>query len=97
MNGVKVSSDFGLIVRKSSLREKNLNIKELFIIMEVDEPFDESENLISFGPHFGEEALKVFLERLESFGLTYFEDFVDFSDAIPNWCHLYVTSFPAVM
>lgn len=92
MTGVKISDDFGIIVKRTSIEARNLTRNQLFKIMEVERPFDEDENLLSFGPHFGEEAAKEFINRLETSGLVYYEDFFDFSDTIPQWCQLYAIS-----
>lgn len=90
MRFVKLSSDFGIIVRKEAIQEKGISIKKLFQIMDVSTPFDETETLASFGPHFGQEAASEFIQRLEQAGLIYGEDFWDFDDIFPNWCSVYV-------
>ncbi len=51
---------------------------------------EEDADLVSFGPHFGGEAAREFIERLEALGLVYGQDFIDLADTLPEWCHLYV-------
>jgi len=84
--GIKITAEFGLVVRRGSLQERNVSLETLFLAMEVDKPFDLSDDLISFGPSFGQEALDVFVTRLMQVGLEYFEDFFEFSNACPDWC-----------
>lgn len=89
MQGVQISNDFGIVIRKASLELRNLSRNRLLEMMEVEEPLDEDDHLLSFGPHFGEEAAKEFIRRLESGGLVYLEDFFDFTEALPQWCGVY--------
>lgn len=89
MKPVRVA-DCGIFIRKDSLRANNIPRSKLLSIMETDEPFDESEELISFGPHFGSEATNVFTERLEKLGLKFLIDFSDYLDNQPDWCQFCV-------
>ena len=82
---INVTSEFGIIIRKASLKEKHLLVSDIVKHME-SQPLDESEQLLSFEPSFGQEALDVFTSRLISIGLEYFEDFFEFSGAFPPWC-----------
>jgi hypothetical protein len=85
---VQVSTDFGIILRKTSLKIRQVSRTKVFEIMEVDKPHDEDDKLLSFGPHFGEEAARELINRLQKAGLVYFEDFFDFTEAAPQWCKL---------
>jgi hypothetical protein len=40
----------------------------VFEIMQVDKPLDEDDELLSFGPHFGEEAARKFINCLQKAG-----------------------------
>ncbi len=91
MTGVRISEHFGIVVRKAALDEHHVSMPSLFQAMETERPFDEDANLVSFGPHFGGEAAREFIERLEALGLVYGQDFIDLADTLPEWCHLYVT------
>lgn len=88
---VQVSTDFGIILRKSSLKSRQVARTKVFEIMQVDKPLDEDDELLSFGPHFGEEAAKEFIGRLERAGLIYCKDFFDITEAVPLWCKLTVS------
>jgi len=87
--GVRVSNDFGIVVKKAAIRTKQVSRSRLLEIMETESPYDEDEFLLSFGPHFGEEARNEFIRRLEEEGLAYYEDFFDFSETVPHWCSIY--------
>lgn len=54
--------------------------------MEAAAPLDVSEDLISFGPHFGSEAATEFVRRLEALGLVNIDDFFLFTGDFPEWC-----------
>ena len=90
MRGVRVSQHFGIVIRKQSLEQHSISFGEVLRTMEVSEPLDENETLVSFGPHFGEEAAREFIQRLETLGLVYGDDFLDFDDMLPEWCHVYM-------
>jgi hypothetical protein len=90
MLGVKVPEQFGIVVRKAALKKHNVSDKKVLDAMETSKPFDENHDLLSFGPHFGQEASNEFIRRLESLGLNYGDDFIDFEDLLPAWCQVYV-------
>jgi hypothetical protein len=56
--------------------------------MEAQRPMDEDQELLSFGPHFGEEASDEFIRRLKHAGLEYVDDFFVLSTEAPEWCGL---------
>ncbi|KAB2877342.1 hypothetical protein F9K33_16515 [bacterium] len=82
---VKISTPFGILIRLNALMKCNIKRDHILAIMEVDNPLDENENLISFGPHFGEEAAAEFTNRLERIGLRYIDDYFVFKEDIPEW------------
>lgn len=90
MGKVQISSDFGIIVKKSAINRSGIQEEKLFAMMETGNPFDESKELYSFGPHFGQETVNLFVNRLEKLGLIYGDDFIDFHDMLPQWCKVYV-------
>jgi hypothetical protein len=49
---------------------------------------DANEDILSFGPHFGQEAVDEGVRRLEALGLSYVEDFFVFIADLPDWCRL---------
>jgi len=81
-----VTSEFGLIVRRSALAERQVDLHDLFAVMEVGERLDGSDEILSFGPHFGREALNTIISRLIELGLVYFDDFFEFCGDYPAWC-----------
>ena len=84
MSGVQLSEHFGIVIRKEALQRCDLDRARLLALMETDTPFDEDEELLSFDPHFGGEACQTLLTRLESAGLQYGRDVIDFSDTLPD-------------
>jgi hypothetical protein len=83
---VALTSEFGIVVRRAALTERDVSWDDLLKVLEVSAPLDRNEHLISFGPHFGQEALDVLLERLSELGLQYFDDFFEFRGDYPKWC-----------
>ncbi len=94
MPGVRVSEHFGLVIRKSALVRHTVSVGLLLHTMEAEHPLDEDESLLSFGPHFGGEAAQEFIRRLETIGLKYGEDFIDFADILPEWCQVHISIAP---
>ena len=83
---IAVTSEFGLIVRRKALVERKVSLRNLFTVMQVSEAFDDSDELLSFGPHFGREAADMMVSRLTALGLVYFDDFFEFCGDYPSWC-----------
>jgi len=88
---VKVSNDFGIIIRKKAIVDRGIYYKDLLVLMECVAPFDESDELLSFGPHFGGEAANEFIHRLKQVGLVYVDDFIDFHTPLPEWCNVWMS------
>jgi hypothetical protein len=91
LNGVKVSTDYGIVVRRASLKRIGLSDQAVCQLMDVERPFDQDEVLMSFGPHFGIEAARGLSRRLETKGLVYPDDFFVFEELLPEWCELRVS------
>jgi hypothetical protein len=83
---VLATSEFGVVVRREALSSLKTTEAQLFFAMESNNPIGESDQILSFGPHFGEEAAKEFSKRLESIGLSYYDDFFVFFGDYPEWC-----------
>jgi hypothetical protein len=83
---VRVSADYGVVVRKAALAERGVSMQQLLDAMEAGQPLDESADLVSFGPHFGSEASDELSRRLRALGLEYVDDFFVFAGEFPNWC-----------
>ena len=86
MEYVRATSEYGLVVRLDSLTERGLALENLLAAIEVSSPYDSNDEIASFGPHFGREALDAIIQRLSDLGLTYFDDFFEFAGDFPKWC-----------
>jgi len=86
MECVRITSEFGIVVRLAALAERSVPLEKVLNALEVSEPFDGNDQIFSFGPHFGQEALDTLLHRLSDLGLKYFDDFFEFSGDFPPWC-----------
>ncbi|KRR25229.1 hypothetical protein CQ14_09420 [Bradyrhizobium lablabi] len=84
-SSVIVTSEFGLIVRRNALTERQVDLRDLFTAMEVEVQLGGSNDLLTFGPHFGREALNTIVSRLTRLGLIYFDDFFEFCGDYPPW------------
>ncbi|MGQ0681400.1 hypothetical protein [Bradyrhizobium sp.] len=74
------------MMRLASLQEKGISREKLLTALETSAPFDGNEQIASFGPHFGGEALDTLTRRLSDLGLEYFDDFFEFAVDSPRWC-----------
>jgi hypothetical protein len=91
MKYIKIHPEYGIVVSKRALTAKKIEIGTVLSIFEVAEPLDQNEQLLSFGPHFGEDAANSFIEELESLGLEYVDEFFMFIAIVPNWCEFGVS------
>ncbi len=66
-----VTSEYGIVVRRAALAERGLSWENLLAALQVSQPHDYDDHLISFGPHFGEETLDALMHRLDGLGLKY--------------------------
>ena len=94
MEAVRLA-DLGIFIKKSALARHAITQADLLKVMDAEEPYDQNETLVSFGPHFGGEAAGEYIRRLEALGLEYGRDFFDFADTMPDWCQLYMGLTPA--
>ncbi|RQZ17946.1 hypothetical protein DIE14_31520 [Burkholderia sp. Bp9017] len=83
---MKVSRDFGIVVRRAALAAKNVDLSALMVEFNFRKYFDESDSLISLGPFFGGDAADECTRSLERLGLTYIDDFFVFEGFVPDWC-----------
>jgi hypothetical protein len=95
MECVRVTGEFGLVVRLASLNERGLTVEKLLDALETSAPFDSNDEIASFGPHFGAEVLETLVRRLTDLGLEYFDDFFEFSGDFPAWCTFRVSATAA--
>jgi len=87
---IPATPEFGLLLRKKSLSEKEVALAELTEAMKGAEQVGEDAHLISYGPCFGAEALDGYIKSLQNIGLDYWDDFVEFSGDFPSWCRFRV-------
>ena len=85
---VRLSSHFGIVIRKESLARAAIPSDRLLQAMEAAAPIDEDSTLVSFGPHFGQEAADEFGRRLALLGLKYPDDFFVIDFLVPEWLSL---------
>lgn len=90
MTSIRVSAEFGIVVRRASLDQRNIEIDLVYQCMDTSSPLGLNDELISFGPSFGVEAQREFIRRLETIGLVYYEDFFDVKVDRPAWCEFLV-------
>jgi hypothetical protein len=87
---VKVTNHFGLVINKLSLTKKSIDLNTIKTKVFESAPLDENDDLISYGPHFGGEEMKVYEDRLKKLGLEYVDDYFDFSNDYPGWLNIFV-------
>ena len=85
---MKISKDFGIIIRRDSLRSKSIDITPVMTEFNLNGYFDETIDLISLGPFFGGDAADECLKSLEKLGLGYIDDFFIFTQYMPDWCEV---------
>jgi hypothetical protein len=86
MDGIEVTAEFGLIIRRAALNERGIVWTDVLSAFQVSNPLDLNDDLVSFGPSFGKDALDTFTQRLQALGLIYLDDFVEFACDFPKWC-----------
>lgn len=87
---MRVSSDFGIVIRREILEGKKLDLSPVLEEFHFDQYFDESTDFISLGPFFGSDAADDCMRSLERLGLSYIDDFFIFSGDFPQWCRFEV-------
>lgn len=85
---INITGEYGLVVRRAALVERAIALDDLLRTLEVDQPLDQSNDLLSFGPHFGREALNAMSGRLTKLGFIYHDDFFEILMDYPGWCRL---------
>ncbi len=83
---VRVSFEFGVVIRKAALAERSVSFVDTLKIFEVEKPLGESEDLLTFGPNFGVEVLENITQQLEALGLIYWNDYFEATFDHPDWC-----------
>ena len=88
MSFANLAIDFGIAVREAALAERGVTISQLLAIFEVEHPLDHEGGVITFGPHFGQEAADNLTAMLNDVGLETVDDFFVFSTLMPQWCEI---------
>jgi hypothetical protein len=94
MSVVAVTAEHGIVIRRHALIERGVSYQAVLTAVEADKPFDGDDELLTFGPNFGPEALEALTKRLIALGLVYFDEFFEFASDIPQWCKFAVTFVP---
>jgi surfactin synthase thioesterase subunit len=81
----RVTFEHGIVVRKDAMGSRKIDRPDLLAIFEVTEPLSEDQDLIVFGPSFGQEACNEFIRRLQAAGLRYVDDFFALELDHPEW------------
>ena len=87
---MKVSKDFGIVIRRDALNAKGIDLSPVFQEFHFDGVYDECAEFVSLGPFFGGDASDSCMRRLELMGLTYIDDFFILEAYFPNWCRVEV-------
>lgn len=87
MDCVRIHPEFGIVLRRSALRERGVSLDAVLAVFQRA-PLDQNGSLISFGPHFGQEAASALVASLEKLGLVYVDDLFMFVSECPDWCGL---------
>lgn len=94
MSTVKFFGEYGIVVRRASLKVRAVSMEILLDAMEVDGPFEQNADLLMFSPIFGQDALDVLSARLAKIGLIYFDDFFDLKMVLPSWSKIEISIVP---
>ncbi len=86
----KLSSQFGIVIRKARLEELGLDLDTVLEKLETDVAFDEDDHVLSLGPHFDDAAAADLGSRLSALGLEETDDWFIFRGDVPEWCALSV-------
>lgn len=79
-----------IFIRKDAYERANLSRSALDARLGLtDEEFRVEGRVVCIGPIFEHEALQQLIAELEAAGLTYFEDFIEFSGNWPDWLALF--------
>lgn len=87
---MKVSKDFGMVIRRDALVAKNIDLEEVMKAFNFHGLYDQSSEFLSLGPFFGGGAADSCMEMLQRLGLVYIEDFFIMNSYFPDWCRVEV-------
>ncbi|MDV2987561.1 UNVERIFIED_CONTAM: hypothetical protein Q9R58_24955 [Methylobacteriaceae bacterium AG10] len=88
MSYIPATAEYGVVLRKAALCEKNVSRDIILEAMKDIDILGEDENLISWGPLFGQQALDEIRLRLSKTKLEYIDDYIDLDFLLPQWIGL---------
>jgi hypothetical protein len=59
MNSVSATAEYGIVVRRRALTERDVSYHAVLAAFETGEPLDADEELLTFGPSFGQRHLRL--------------------------------------
>lgn len=87
---MKVSKDFGIVIRREALVQKSIDLASIMIEFNFEKHYDDSEELVSLGPFYGSDNSDDCMKSLERKGLVYVDDFFILEGYFPKWCRVEV-------
>jgi hypothetical protein len=79
-----------LLIRKRAFEQYALARADFDVVLHLtDEEFRVEGDLVAVGPVYDATGLTQVIAQLETRGLSYFDDFVDFSGNWPDWLMVY--------
>ena len=87
---MKVSKDFGIVIRRDAIVQKGINLSSLMKEFNFPKNYDDSLELISLGPFYGGDNADDCMRSLELLGLVYIDDFFILEGYFPDWCRVEV-------
>jgi len=66
MGFVAVTAEYGIVIHPRALTERDVSYQAVLNALEADEPFGVDEELLTFGPSFGPEALEALTQSSSS-------------------------------
>jgi hypothetical protein len=84
---VEITHHYGIIVRVQAFEKNGISIAEF--VKQTEATFiGQDQDLVSFGPCFGEEAGNRIATRIEALGFEYVSDYFVFNLDVPEWIGL---------
>jgi hypothetical protein len=84
---VEMTNFYGIVIRADALARNSISVEEFCKKTEAS-LLSKDENLVSFGPCFGEEAGNKIASRIDALGFEYVSDYFIFNFDMPDWIKL---------
>ena len=85
---VAATGDYGLVIRRQALADRGITVATLLELLEGVNLMGQNDDLLSFGPIFGPDAMHNLHERLRTQGLEYVVDFAELELLLPDWLQI---------